>query len=190
MASSRARLILVRHGESVLGRTRRYAGHRDTPLTPAGRRQVLRLRSRFESLQPELIVSSDLRRCRETADLLAPNRDVKIAPQLRELDFGAWEGLTARTCQRRDPERFDRWMRDPRHTRPPEGETLTRLWTRVRAFVASLVKRYPGRTLALITHAGPIRAIAAHDASRFWNIDVPPASIMEIVWTERRCPGT
>src|SRR6185503_5903068 len=106
-----AQLILVRHGESVLGKAKRYAGHRDTPLSTRGRAQVSRLRRRFKKLQPEVVVSSDLRRCLQTARLLAPDSEIHATSRLRELDFGEWDGRTAEAARRRNPPRFDRWMR-------------------------------------------------------------------------------
>lgn len=180
------RLILVRHGESVLGLAHRYAGHRDTPLAPVGRARVFRLRTRFRKLRPDRIFSSDLRRCRQTAAILSPDETVRTSPRLRELDFGAWDGLTAKSCRRRDPERFDRWMRNPWSTRPPGGESLSRLCRRVRTFVTSVAKRHPHQTLALITHGGPIRALLAPDRSRFWSVDVPPVAIFTLRWDEVR----
>lgn len=179
MPSARVPLLLVRHGESVLGRDRRYAGHGDTPLTPEGRRRVLRLRARFRRSGPDVIFSSDLRRCLDTAALLAPGREVHATPRLRELDFGSWDGLTAEECRRRDPGRFERWMRDPGATRPPGGETLGELTRRVRAFVRSAVRLHAGRTLAFVTHAGPIRALAGDD---FWSVKIEPGEMIELDW--------
>ena len=179
MPAARARLLLIRHGESVLGRRRRYAGHRDTPLTPAGRLQIRRLRARFRRLGADVIFTSDLRRCRETAALLAPGQPVQATARLRELDFGAWDGLTAEGCRRRDPVRFARWMRDPASTRPPGGESLSELRRRVRAFARSAVRRHPGKTLALVTHGGPIRALASAD---FWSVEIKPGGMLALDW--------
>ena len=185
-----ARLLLVRHGESSLGRVRRFAGHCDTPLTPRGRRQILELRPRFQELGPEIVFSSDLRRCRESAELLAPGRAIRFSDRLRELDFGAWDGLTARACLRRDPERFERWRRDPESVRPPGGESFAHLWKRMRSFATGLARCHPGRTLAIVTHAGPIRALVARDPSRFWDAEVPPGALLVIAWDPgRRCAG-
>jgi len=189
---SETRLILIRHGESVLGRARRYAGHRDTPLSPEGRLQISRLRPRFRRLRPQVVVSSDLKRCRETASLLAPDARVLDCEPLRELDFGAWDGLTAASCRRRDPRRFDRWMRDPWSVPPPGGEKLETLWARVRSFVSDLVRRHPDRRIAIITHAGPIRALLAADPSQFWTPNVPAGSLFTLRWRaeddrKRRC---
>ncbi|HYF00561.1 MAG TPA: histidine phosphatase family protein [Planctomycetota bacterium] len=183
MPSARVRILLVRHGESVLGRARRYAGHRDTPLTAAGRRQIRRLRARFRRFRADVLFTSDLRRCRQTAALLAPGRDVHATPRLRELDFGAWDGLTAEGCRRRDPARFARWMRNPGSTRPPGGESLGELRRRVRAFARSAVRRHAGKTLAFVTHAGPIRALASDD---FWALTIKPGGMIEMTWRIRR----
>lgn len=181
MPALHARLLLVRHGESVLGRDRRYAGHRDTPLTPRGRFQIRRLRARFRRCRPDLIFSSDLRRCLDSAALLAPGRAIEPTARLRELDFGAWDGLTAEECRRRDPVRFDRWMRDPRATRPPGGESLEGLRRRVRGLVRSLVRRHPGKTLAFVTHAGPIRSLSRD----FWSMKIEPGELIETSWPLR-----
>lgn len=186
------RLVLIRHGESVLGRARRYAGHRNTPMTPRGRTQIERLRARFDNLRPDLIFSSDLRRCRETAAILAPRGEIRVTDRLREIDFGAWEGRTADSCRRRDPDLFDRWMRTPERVRTPGGESLAQLWRRVRTFATSLARRYPGRVLALVTHAGPIRVLVARNPSAFWDVKVPPGAILEVRWSgikERRRAG-
>jgi broad specificity phosphatase PhoE len=177
-----AKLILVRHGESVVGQAKRYAGHRDTPLSPRGRAQVSRLRARFRRLEPEVVVSSDLRRCLQTARLLAPQADIVTSSRLRELDFGDWDGRTAEAARRQNPPRFDRWMRDPWTNRTPGGESLRQLRSRVRRAVVDLVRKYPDRRVAIITHAGPIRTLLNPDPARFWDVAVPPASLFELDW--------
>lgn len=177
-----ARLILIRHGESLLGRARRYAGHRDTPLSPEGKRQIQKLRARFRRLKPQVVVSSDLKRCRQTATLLAPGTPVVASARLRELDFGDWDGLTSTTCRRRNPERFDRWMRDPWSVPPPGGERLNQLWARVRSYVTDLARRHAGGTVAIVTHAGPIRALLASEPSAFWDARVPAGALFTLRW--------
>jgi broad specificity phosphatase PhoE len=107
---------------------------------------------------------------------------------LRELDFGAWDGRTAEACRRLDPNRFDRWMRDPWTTRPPGGESLAQLWKRVRGFVSSIARKYPGRRVAIVTHGGPIRALLARDPSQFWRAQVPPAALFNLLWDPERRP--
>lgn len=180
----RCRLILIRHGESVLGSEGRYAGHTDTPLTPKGRRQILRLRPRFKLFRVHRIYSSDLSRCRTTAEILAGGRTVTFTRKLRELNFGRWEGCTHRDLVRRDPFRYSKWIADPQSVAPPDGETLVHLATRVRALARDLVRRFPRKTIALVTHSGPLRVLRARHLRDFWSVEAPPASMQALTWPE------
>ncbi len=189
-SSAPTRLILVRHGESVLGRRKRYAGHLDSPLSQKGLAQVRLLRGRFQKLGADIVISSDLSRCLETARILAPGADILSSTRLRELDFGEWDGRTSGSCRRGDSARFDRWMRDPWTNPTPGGESLRQLWTRVRGYVDSQARRFPRRKLAIITHAGPIRSLLAPDPSCYWSPSVPPAAIFECDWVRGKgCRG-
>lgn len=176
----KARLVLIRHGESVLGSHRLYSGHSDTALTPGGRVQIKRLVRRFRALRIDRVFSSDLARCRETAELLCPNRPVVYTRYLRELNFGRWEGLSHAEIQERFPVRYRKWIDDPRSWAPPEGESLNQLARRVRAFVRRTLKQRCGRTLALITHGGPIRVLLAHDLRKFWDAEIPPGTLITL----------
>lgn len=176
------RLILIRHGESALGAEHRYAGHSNTPLTSKGRLQVVRLRRRFARYRVHQIYSSDLPRCRETAEILVPGRDIIISRRLRELDFGAWEGQTYEELMGRAPTRYSRWLRDPYSVTPPRGETLHHLAKRVRSMVGALARRHANQTLALVTHGGPIRILLCTDPKDFWSVHVPPACSFLSTW--------
>ena len=177
-------ILLIRHGESALGAERRYTGHSSTPLTPRGRRQVTRLRRHLAGFKRIRAVSSDLERCRETARILFPDRPVRFLKGLRELDFGAWEGLTYDEIARRFRDRFDRWVEDPFRAAPPRGETLRTLQRRIRDCVRRLLLRHsrdarPEETLIIVTHGGPIRALLTSTASEFRAMKVPCASMIE-----------
>jgi broad specificity phosphatase PhoE len=171
------RLLLVRHGESALGAEHRYAGHRDTPLTPKGREQVLSLVQRFRRFRVHQIYSSDLERCRETAKLLAPDSEIVFTSRLRELNFGAWEGRTYQELLARSPVSYRRWLEDPRTVTPPRGESILRLARRIHRFAREIESRHRGGTLALVTHGGPIRVLLRPSLEGFWSLRVPPASL-------------
>ena len=91
-----ARLLLVRHGISEFNNTRRFAGYSDVEMTAAGYRQVERLRDRLKDEKIDLVYSSDLRRALVTAEIILAGRKVDIVacPELREVNYGACEGLT------------------------------------------------------------------------------------------------
>lgn len=151
------RLLLIRHAESTLGAQGRYAGHRDPPLSPRGRRQAMRLARRLGRL--DAIYSSDLTRCRQTAGLIAGGRPIILSRSLREMHFGRWEGLTYAECARRFPRLHACWVADPDSFTPPDGEPLRRMARRVRRFARAAARRHPGAVIALVTHGGPIRVL-------------------------------
>ena len=181
------RLILVRHGESKLGSVYRYAGRTDTPLSPEGRRQVLELAGRFGGFRVDRVFSSDLIRCRETAELLAPRSRIEFTACLRELDFGEWEGLTPEECALAHPSRYRRWLEDPRAVEPPGGESLDGLARRVLAFADLVAGRFRRRTAAFVTHGGPIRVLLEPGLENLRKIVVRPAELFVL---DREGTGT
>ena len=128
-------LILVRHSITAASAAGRNLGqHTDPALADEGVELAVRL---GETLARELIelphttvrlLSSPARRCRQTADAIAPAIGfdvdaIEVTPALLEIDYGAWDGLTADECHARDPELRAAWEADPYRTRCPEGES-------------------------------------------------------------------
>jgi broad specificity phosphatase PhoE len=85
---------LVRHGETEWSRTGRHTGRTDIPLTDAGRRQALDVRSKLEGHVFARVLSSPRSRALDTARLAGFGDVVEVDPDLAEWDYGAWEGLT------------------------------------------------------------------------------------------------
>ena len=118
-------LVLLRHGQTDWNLAVADAGaHRHR----AERRRPLQARAAAPSvaaLQPDVIMSSDLVRARETAARVADLLDmpVSIDKRLRETHLGEWEGLTRDDLVARWPERWDEWRGTSAHARPPGGET-------------------------------------------------------------------
>src|SRR6185369_1281741 len=83
------------------------------------------------------VYSSDLRRARQTAEMIAAalGLPVRLDPALRELNLGEWQGLTAPEIEARYPEAHRRWREDSVTHRPPGGETLAALQERALAAV-------------------------------------------------------
>ncbi|HJW88528.1 MAG TPA: histidine phosphatase family protein, partial [Dehalococcoidia bacterium] len=88
------RLYLARHGDT--GAIERYYGSTDIPLSPRGREQAERLRDRLSGERIALVYSSDLQRALHTARVVASphGQEPLPCPELREVDFGEYEGLT------------------------------------------------------------------------------------------------
>src|ERR1700754_1917632 len=86
-----ARLILVRHGQSTHNAQARLQGQADPPLSDAGRAEAELLRPALPALDNDRVVTSDLKRAVETAELLG-HSGARRDPRFREIDVGAWEG--------------------------------------------------------------------------------------------------
>jgi probable phosphoglycerate mutase len=147
-------LILVRHGETAVNTEGRLQGRIESTLTERGREQADRLARAVAALEPISVVSSPLRRARETAAAIgaATGLEVEIDERLTELDYGDWEGsrfadLPAGT--------FDTWRADPSFT-PPGGESLVDLRKRVVPCIEALLGRE--RPVVAVSHVSPIKA--------------------------------
>ncbi|HEX9635040.1 MAG TPA: histidine phosphatase family protein [Candidatus Limnocylindria bacterium] len=125
-------LFLVRHATTEASKAGRNLGQSDDPRL-AAEGEILAARSgaaigaELAALPHDVVrmVSSPALRCRETAAAIAVGvaAEVELDAALRELDYGAWEGLTPEECAARDPALRARWERDPYLTSTPDGES-------------------------------------------------------------------
>jgi probable phosphoglycerate mutase len=97
----RFRIVVVRHGETEWSATLKHTSHTDVSLTPAGRRRARELASELRG-EWAIVISSPLRRARETCEL-AGFPDPVIEPNLREWDYGEYEGLTTDEIRAQNP---------------------------------------------------------------------------------------
>ena len=157
-------LVALRHGETAWNRERRIQGHIDIPLSATGLRQAqataLRLRDELAALAalPAALrlVSSDLTRCRQTAEPIAAalRQSLALEVGLRERAFGVLEGLTGPEARSAQPQAFDRWVaRDP-DADLGGGESLHAFARRVDAAFDALLAQADGATLVVVTHGG------------------------------------
>ncbi|MEV4106397.1 bifunctional RNase H/acid phosphatase [Nonomuraea sp. NPDC049695] len=155
-------LLLLRHGETELSLERRFSGRGEVELTPNGLAQAAAAAERLsrEPYRPDVIVSSPLKRARQTAEAVAQRTglDVEVDEDLRELDFGAWEGQTFTEVQRRWPAELAAWLADP-ETAPPGGESFASAARRVQAAGERLIERYEGKTVLAVSHVTPIKML-------------------------------
>lgn len=176
------RLLLVRHGETTWNAAGRMQGRADPGLSEAGRAQARALRPLLAGLEPESVVSSDLRRTRETLDLLGLRGTAD--PRWRETHVGDWTGRLVDELVAEDAAAYRAWLENL-HT-PPGGEPWEDMRDRVveaaRALAADGVER-----ALVVTHGGPIRACctALADLPRSHLVPVPTASITEIALAAR-----
>lgn len=157
------RVLLLRHGQSPLSAARRYSGRGDPDLTEVGYSQATAAATALVARYLDGIggvVSSPLRRARQTAEPLAGLLGLEVAVEDRftETDFGAWEGLTFPEAAERDPDLHRSWLSDSA-VAPPGGESFDAVTERVRAGLDGVLAAHTGRTVVVVSHVTPIKTI-------------------------------
>lgn len=185
--SARARIVLARHGATRFNREGRYQGAGPDPgLSPEGWAQARRVARRFAAERVAAVYSSDLPRALQTARVAGALLGVPVTavPGLREISFGEWEGLSAAEIRERWGPLWDAWVRDPRSCRPPGGEDLDSMCSRVVGALRAIAAAHPGGVVGVVSHGGPIRAalcgLSTDRGGGFWDFAVEPGSIAVI----------
>jgi probable phosphoglycerate mutase len=149
--------FLIRHGETEWNHIGRWQGLADVPLSAVGRAQAEALAKRLagERFTVDHVYSSDLSRAWETAQIVARQLHLAVQPlpALREIDVGAWSGLTRAQIVEQFPGAFTE------HHSAPDGEGREAFWQRVTGAVLPLAEQHAGQRLMLVTHGGVIRAL-------------------------------
>ena len=143
------RIWLIRHGLTALGEEKRYQGSTDTPLSDAGR-LALQPDDRFAR-----VCCSPLLRAAETAEILFPSSEKRMIPDLREMDFGAFEGRG--WWEREQDAAYRAWVEGGCVGKCPGGEDRAGFTARVQAAFAALVEREKkagASELVIVAHGG------------------------------------
>lgn len=154
---------LLRHGELPQRTPRRFVGQMDIPLSERGRGQARTWAARLAGAPFGAAACSDLSRCRETASLILAGRDLAptVEPEFREINLGAWQGLTADEVAARFPGQHEARGRDLAEFRPEGGESFADVQKRAVAALSRLAGPLSGHLL-VVAHGGVNRAILCH----------------------------
>ena len=138
-------LLLVRHGETDWNAPGRLQGHTDRPLSDYGREQARRLAEELAGEQFDAVYASDLARARETAEIVGERLQLPVVldADLREKDWGTWEGLTS--AQRLDIELV--------------GESTEQHERRMLAALGRIAAKNPHGRVLVVTHGGSMRRV-------------------------------
>jgi probable phosphoglycerate mutase len=155
--------VLLRHGETALTPEKRFSGSggTDPELSDKGRWQAERVADSLAARGTvQAIVSSPLKRCRQTAETVGQRLgiDVRIDDGLRETDFGAWEGLTFGEVKEGYPAELDAWLGSAK-VPPPGGESFAAVSRRVALCRDKVLARYAGKTVLVVTHVTPVKTL-------------------------------
>ncbi len=155
------RLYLVRHGQVAEGHTTRYHGHNDIGLSPGGVQQFEDLAAQLAAVPLKGIYSTDLSRTIKGAEIISRGRELAplVIPELRELNFGVWEGLTFTEILEQYPSQLEARLRDLSSFRIPGGESLKDLEARALPRLRELLARHREAAFLIVAHAGVNRVI-------------------------------
>lgn len=179
------RIYFVRHGMTDWNKQFRYQGSTDIPLCEEGERQAQRAARRLARLGAVRIVSSPLRRSLRTAEILAAelgSPKVEVWPELTEVDFGGWEGLTVPQIKEKyGAELFEKWRNEQLDVTAPDGESVCETYERAAAAAAKLLARREER-LIVVGHGAFFRVlllplIRMPRCSLFWRMRLDNCSI-------------
>ena len=174
---------LVRHGETAWSKSGQHTGRTDLAMTPEGERQAAGLAARLGGRKFALVLSSPLTRARETARIAGYGEAAVVTDDLREWDYGDYEGRTTADIRRERPG-WDVWTGGVPNGEPVDavGARLSRVIERARA---------AGGDVVLFGHAHALRILAAcwlglpASGGRYFKLD--PASI-SVLGYERQTP--
>ncbi|MFC1934929.1 alpha-ribazole phosphatase [Chloroflexota bacterium] len=155
------KLLLVRHGNTELNSAQRFWGQTDVDLSASGIKQAEQLRDYLASQKIDAVYASNLSRARVTADIIASKHqlEIKLCAELREINFGLFEGLTFEEISNLHPEQAKLlavWDAKPQF---PSGESLDDLNKRVSKFLPILQEHASEETILIVTHSGVLRLL-------------------------------
>ena len=177
-------VLLIRHGQTYSSLNNKLCGRTDEPLNNNGIKQMKGLIIFLNTKnKPDIIITSPLIRAKQSAQIIANTYNIIPieAKELREIDFGDWEGLTFNEIKNKEPDEFIKWMRHPDKFTPTNGESIIDLNKRINNFMNKVLNNSEeNSTIYLITHGGPIRSVLINalkiPPSLYWNIKIPHGS--------------
>ena len=153
------RVVVWRHGQTAWNLAGRVQGATDIPLDDEGRRQAADSAAVLAALKPTLILSSDLSRALETAEILGDlvGVPVQTEPRFREMSFGAREGLTWRQAWEAFPEGMRAWV-DGDESLIPDSETHEAAGRRFAEALEEHLAATDDEVVVVVAHGGVLRA--------------------------------
>jgi len=158
------RVYLIRHGETANAKDHALNGHFDIELSQKGRDQICDVADILKDHPIKAVYSSDLRRTRDSAVIISQFHDLQPTcyPELRELSFGKWEGLSLKELNLEYPGEVEKRFANPATFQAEGGETLNQLIERALPKYEQIIANHPGEEIVIMSHGGVNRVILGH----------------------------
>jgi len=140
------------HGSTPDNENGRSSGNADVELSPLGEKQILELKEAVADSEFDLIVSSDLKRARRTAEVAFGGKaEIIFDPRLRECNYGEFT--------QHDEHEMDKLKREHIDQPFPNGESYKDVEGRIKSLLEDLAAKYPGKKIAFVAHQAPQLAL-------------------------------
>ncbi|MDA7980735.1 MAG: histidine phosphatase family protein, partial [Pirellulales bacterium] len=184
VTSGKKRVTLLRHASTLENEQRRYIGSTDSPLSKSGKQDAEQLTLHLAKQRFDRIWYSPMLRAKQTLAGLGNVAGERCAlSDLREIDFGHWEGQTYEELQQNVPHEIERWNREGEGFSFPGGEAIASFHQRI-DHVARHIADDDSESLLIVTHGGVIRHLVCRllglPISQSFSFKVSPASVTTI----------
>lgn len=179
-------IVFVRHGESQMNKEKAYCGWTNSVLTENGLKQAEIVSEKLSGEDIDLIISSDLDRCLKTADIINRfhKKTIITDPDLKELNFGNWEGFTYDKICCEFPDQSKQWEQDFINFKIPKGESLFDMHQRVNNALDRIIDEYKEGKILLISHSGVIRSVLSQQIlgsiDGYWKFKIENCGITRL----------
>lgn len=159
------KLFLIRHGQTSWNVEGRYQGENDIELNQVGIKQAKLAAKYLSRVEFANIYSSPLKRTLYTAEKIKGRRDleIKVRDDLKEMNFGKWEGLKFSEINDKYHRDYHNWLEDPYNNRPTDGENFKEITARTTAEIGRIVsENTDGSSVAVVAHGGVILSLLVY----------------------------
>lgn len=177
------RLILVRHALTEDNQNARLSGHTDSSISKEGKIQIDKLTNYLKDTNIDKIFTTTSSRTKDTVSKIAQIKNLNIIEkdELREINFGDFEGLTFDEIKKNNPKEFEKIINDGYNYKYPNGESLIETYHRVSNEIDKIILENKNENILICSHGGTIRNIITHLLSRsyefHWNFRIDNASV-------------
>ena len=188
------KLFLIRHGQTEWNSQGRYQGAQDTILTETGIKQARLAKKYLSRVNFANFYSSPKKRALKTANIIAEGLNIKIniREDLKELNFGKWEGLTFENINTSYKQDYQNWLSDPYNNAPTGGESFKVLLERAGNEINKIVNENPeGSNVGVVTHGGVIIALLINwlqIPSQCWRSLIQRQGAINVVVIDKNFP--
>lgn len=182
------KIILIRHGQTDWNFKKRYSGFIDIGLNKKGRIQAGKLYERLKKENIHMVYASDRKRAIQTAKIVFKGAKIEKVPDLREIHFGVFEGLTYKKIMKKHPVIYAKWFADPFGITIPKGENLKGFEKRIIKALKKIISLNKNKTVAIVTHGGAISVFINNvlKSREFWKQIPNPASLSVIEYKKNK----